>query len=193
MALSLDLQSHIDALIRFYRSYKRIPTIREMAPLFKVTGMKSIYLVLHQLLDLGYMQKDNHGRQAGPKLLGYPIYESVSAGVLSPVADTPTQELNLDDYLVDKPQTTFFVKVQWESMKDAGLLPDDYVIVDGSRKSPRDGEIVIAVMDDGLTVKTFRKQGKKVRLQPENPAYSIIEPEGELSIQWVVIGSFRKF
>jgi len=84
------------------------------------------------------------------------------------------------------------VKVIGDSMKNAGLLPGDFVIVDSAKKEPRDGEIVIAETDDGVTVKRFRKEGARIWLQPENENYPPLVPEGEMRILGGVIGSFRK-
>lgn len=78
-------------------------------------------------------------------------------------------------------------------MKNIGLLSGDFVIVDRSKVSPQDGEIVIAQTHEGVTVKRFRRQGTSIRLQPENEHYPAIFPEGELSILGRVVGSFRRF
>ncbi len=78
-------------------------------------------------------------------------------------------------------------------MKNIGLLSGDFVVVDKSKIDPKDGEIVIAETEDGVTVKTFRKKGNEVWLQPENEEYPPLIPNSETRILGSVIGSFRRF
>ncbi|MFA7284922.1 MAG: LexA family transcriptional regulator [Candidatus Absconditabacterales bacterium] len=186
-----SLEYYRNQLMGYYRDQKKLPSYREMMTLFGVKGMRSVSLIVDKLVEAGYIDKSDQGLAPGSKLTSYPVFESVSAGFFSPATDN-TYEINIDHYLIDKPQTTYFVKVIGDSMKNAGLLPGDFVIVDSAKKEPRDGEIVIAETDDGVTVKRFRKEGARIWLQPENENYPPLVPEGEMRILGGVIGSFRK-
>ena len=84
---------------------------------------------------------------------------------------------------------TFMLKVKGESMINAGILDGDYVLVE-ERKTARNGEMVVALIEDGATVKTFYKEEGIIRLQPENDTMDpIIVPD--CTILGKVIGVFR--
>ena len=96
--------------------------------------------------------------------------------------------------MVQRPDSTFMLRVEGESMKDAGILPDDILVVDRSLKASHN-KIVIAALDGELTVKRLFHRGGLIKLMPENAAFSDIEieQESDLIIWGVVIGSFRRF
>lgn len=127
--------------------------------------------------------------------LQIPLYSTkIAAGIPTATDDHLDQSLDLNEYLVERPQSTFMLKVEGESMKNVGILPDDILIVDRSEKA-RHNKIVIAALDGELTVKRLYRRAGEIKLVPENPEYSEIEiqHEAELIIWGVVIGSFRRF
>lgn len=127
--------------------------------------------------------------------LKIPLFSStVAAGYPSPAEDHIEDTLDLNDYMVQRPDSTFMLRVEGESMKNAGILPDDILIVDRSLKAEHN-KIVIAALDGELTVKRLFNRGGLIKLLPENAAYPdiTIESEAELVIWGVVVGSFRRF
>ena len=127
--------------------------------------------------------------------LEIPLFSSkVAAGIPSPAEDHIEETLDLNDYMVERPETTFMLRVEGESMKDAGILPNDILVVDRSLQA-KHNKIVIAAIDGQLTVKRLFHRGGLIKLMPENSAYPEIEMEQEsdLLIWGVVIGSFRRF
>ncbi|MGH1540886.1 MAG: LexA family protein [Arenicella sp.] len=127
--------------------------------------------------------------------LNIPLYSSrVAAGFPSPADDHVDNALDLNEYLIERPDSTFMLRVEGESMKDAGIVPDDILIVDRSKKAIHN-KIVIAALDGELTVKRLYRRGGLIKLLPENPDYPDIEikRESDLVIWGVVIGSFRRF
>jgi DNA polymerase V len=125
-----------------------------------------------------------------------PLYSSkVSAGFPSPCDDHIAKRLNIHDYLVDQEDATFLVTVIGWSMRDAGLLPKDVVIVDRS-KNAHVGNIILAVIDGEFTIKQLAvgENGNPVLL-PANPDFKPIEiKEGmDFDIWGVVTGSIRKY
>jgi len=102
--------------------------------------------------------------------------------------------IDLNDYMIRKPDSTYMVRVEGESMKNVGILDGDTLIVDRDIKAEHN-KIVIAALDGELTVKRLYQRGGLIKLMPENPAYPEIEieSEAELVIWGVVIGSFRRF
>ena len=118
----------------------------------------------------------------------------MAAGYPSPAEDHIEDTLDLNDYMVQRPDSTFMLRVEGESMKNIGIMPDDILVVDRSLSAAHK-KIVIAAVDGELTVKRLYHRGGLIKLLPENPAYPEIpiESESDLVIWGVVIGSFRRF
>jgi repressor LexA len=89
---------------------------------------------------------------------------------------------------------TYVLKVEGDSMIDDHVMDGDLVIVE-KRTSPREGETVVALIrNTDVTLKRYRRQGRKIRLDPANPAYQpLLLDEDEVEIQGVVVGLLRKF
>lgn len=111
----------------------------------------------------------------------------ISAGFPSPADDYIDRKLDLNEYLIKHPAATFFVRVQGDSMIDAGIHSGDILIVDRALE-PADGKIVIAVLYGELTVKRIKKTKTKLSLLPENPAFKPIEITPEMGLEvWGVV------
>ncbi len=122
-----------------------------------------------------------------------PLFASkVSAGFPSPADDFIEGAIDLNRHLVKHPTATFLLRVSGDSMIDAGINPDDILVVDRSL-TPVSGKIVIAIVDDNLTVKRLLHKKDKILLMPENKKYEPIElKEGsEMSIWGVVTNVIR--
>lgn len=85
---------------------------------------------------------------------------------------------------------TFLLHVDGESMVNAGILNGDYVLV-SKQPTAQNGDMVVALIEDSATVKTFYKENGHYRLQPENDYMDPIIVEGDLQIMGKVIGVFR--
>lgn len=107
--------------------------------------------------------------------LSRPLFSvKVAAGMPLPADNHTDQWLDLNHYLIHNPTQTFFVRVQGESMVDAGIFDGDLLIIDRAIQ-PRDGSVVLAKLNGEFTVKRLRKNGKQLILMPENQAYPPIE------------------
>ena len=117
-----------------------------------------------------------------------PLYScKISAGFPSPADDHLERNLDLNSHLVKHPAATFFVRVNGDSMIDAGINDNDILIVDRSLK-PSHGKIVIAVVDGHMTVKRLYKESGKLILMPENTLYKPIEIKEDMNIEiWGVV------
>lgn len=112
---------------------------------------------------------------------------SVAAGFPSPADDHQVERIELMSQLVKHPQATFYVRIQGDSMRDAGILDGSVVLVDKAIK-PRHGHIVIAVVDGDFTCKRLHQRGGTMRLKPENPAYQDIVPKDGQTVEvWGVV------
>ncbi len=109
-----------------------------------------------------------------------PLYSgSVAAGLLSPADDNIEDHINLQQYLIKRPEKTFLVRASGDSMINAGIKSGAMLIVDNSKQAT-DGKIVVAVINGELTVKRLSLKSGGVLLLPENPNYSPIEVTQEM-------------
>jgi DNA polymerase V len=112
---------------------------------------------------------------------------SVAAGFPSPAEDHQVERIELMRQLVKHPQATFYVRIQGDSMRDAGILNGSVVLVDKAIK-PRHGHIVIAVVDGDFTCKRLYQRGSTMRLKAENPAFQDIVPKDGQTVEvWGVV------
>lgn len=118
----------------------------------------------------------------------------VRAGFPSPADDYVESLLDLNEHLIDHKEATFFVQAEGDSMIGAGIQSGNLLVVDRAL-DPQHGDIVIAVVDNELTVKRLEKRRGKVRLIAENPAFAPIEfKDGqELTIWGVVTSVIQRF
>lgn len=127
------------------------------------------------------------------KGLALPFYSSkIKAGFPSPADDYIEKRLDLNELIIKHPASTFFVRVEGESMIEAGIYSGDILVVDKSLPV-KDNCIVIASVNGDFTVKRIRKKGDKIFLQPENCKFEEIEIAGnmEFDIFGVVTFSIR--
>jgi DNA polymerase V len=121
------------------------------------------------------------------------VYPKISAGFPSPGENYFEERLDLNKALIKHPAATFYVKVEGNSMVDAGIFSGDILIVDRALQ-PKNGSIVIAVLDGELTVKKMKEAKNKLCLLPENPEFAPIEinEETDLLIWGVVTYNIHK-
>lgn len=117
-----------------------------------------------------------------------PLFESrVAAGFPSPAEDYIDKKLDLNELLVPHPASTFFVRVEGDSMLGAGIHSGDILVVDRSIKAS-DGKVIIAVLEGELTVKRFKRKNNRILLLPENKDYDPIEVTPEQNFEvWGVV------
>ena len=118
----------------------------------------------------------------------------VSAGFPSPAADYEEARLDLNDYLVRSPGSTFFFAVQGDSMQGAEIFEGDILVVDKA-VAPRHGHVVVAFVNGERLVKRLSIQHGQVALLAENPVYPplLIREGVELVVWGVVVGKFKRF
>ncbi len=102
----------------------------------------------------------------------------VVAGFPSPAEQYPEPPLDLNEFLIKRPAATYFVRVEGDSMINAGIQHGDLLVVDRSLR-PASGDVIIASVDGDFTVKTLRlgEEGngkREIRLEPANPKYPTI-------------------
>ena len=129
------------------------------------------------------------------KRLKLPYFEGLAAGFPSPAGDYQHESLDLNEKFVRHPEASYYVRVKGESMVGLGLFEDDICLVD-RQEDITDGNIVVAFVNGGLTVKTIdlstRDKGY-LRLVPANPAFKpfIIDADDQFILQGKVTSIHR--
>lgn len=121
-------------------------------------------------------------------LEGVPLYgDAVPAGFPSPADDYLDMDLNLHDYLVQHPSATFCVKAIGDSMVDAGIKSSDVMVVDRAL-TPKNNDIVLAVVNGEFTVKRIKKNEDELYLMPANENYRPMKITEDMDFQvWGVV------
>lgn len=179
------------------------PSVRELCKGVNLKSTSSVHNHLEKIEAKGYIRKDPAKPRAieildrnddflliSKKTMDVPILGKVTAG--TPILAVENIE---DTYPVPiemvEGHDVFILKIQGESMIDAGILNGDLVLVQ-KQSSAINGDIVVALLEEEATVKRFFKEKNIVRLQPENQAMEPILIK-DVSILGKVIGLYRKF
>lgn len=186
------------------------PSVREIG---KAVGLKSTATVhgyLAKLVEKGYIKKENQkGRTlkllkggltddqngatkdfySGKEMVEVPVIGKITAGAPILAVENVTDTFPIPIDFVGNSES-FMLTVRGESMIEAGILDGDYILVK-KQNTANNGEIVVALIEDEATVKTFYKEKDHIRLQPENQTMDpIIVPDCQ--ILGKVAGVFRK-
>jgi len=177
----------------FYEQHRRMPTYSEIMRLMGFKSKNSAYKLVNTMVEKGLIQKDTSGKIV-PRQLTLPVrvLGTVEAGFPSPAEEELSDTMTLDEYLIEKREATFLLKVSGDSMFDAGIMPGDLVLVERG-KDPKAGDIVIAEVDHEWTMKYFQKVNGQVTLVAANKKYPPIVPKDELKIAAVVKAVVRKY
>ena len=177
------------------------PAVREICEAVHLKSTSSVHAHLETLEKNGYIRRDPTKPRAieivdenfnltRREMVNVPIVGKVAAG--EPILAVENIENYFPipaEFMPNEP--TFILQVQGESMINAGILDGDYVLVQ-QQPTANDGDMVVALVDDSATVKTFYKENGYYRLQPEN---DFMDPiiVSEVMIMGKVIGTFRFF
>jgi len=177
----------------FFHQTRRMPTYEEMVHLLGVRSKSVVSFWMDKLVRHGILEKDGKGRLSLTRQgLGIPLLGDVAAGFPSPAEEAFRGVVSLDEYLVDRPEASYLLRVSGDSMIGEGIREGDMVIVETVRP-PANGDIVVAEVDGEWTMKFFRREGQRVYLEAANPAYPLIEPREALRIGGVVTAVIRKY
>ena len=128
-------------------------------------------------LGRGAIAAGRPGRRLALPLAG----EAVAAGFPSPADDYIESRIDLNEVLIRHPSSTFFLRVSGDSMRDAGILDGDLLVVDRAIE-PRSGQVVVAVVEGAFTLKYLRRHQGRWRLEAAHPDYPPLElAQGDVS------------
>jgi len=199
LKLTKRQQEIFEFIKRYLRQHGYPPTVRDIGKAVGLTSSSTVHAHLANLEKAGLLRRDPSKpraiellvdrvkRAAGPG--GLPLVGQVAAG--QPVL----AEENIEEY-VPVPEIAggdrgdYVLRVSGDSMKDAGILEGDHVVV-RPQDSADNGEIVVALVEDEATVKRYFKESDHIRLQPENEAMEPIRSR-DVQILGQVVGLCRR-
>ncbi len=202
-------QAVLDVIEQFIREKGYGPTVREICHALDLSSPSTVHVHLRALEDKGFIKRDplksrsivltyalddeveatSVSSTQFDNVISVPLVGDVAAGVPILAEQNITDTMMLPTEIVgDSP--SFMLSVHGESMIEAGINDGDYVVVK-EQKVANNGDIVVAIIDDGATVKRFYKEQNYIRLQPEN---SSMEPiiTTNCSIAGKVVAVFRR-
>jgi repressor LexA len=195
-------QEIFDFIKKYSAKYGYPPTVRDIGKAVGLASSSTVHAHLANLEKVGLLRRDPSKPRAIELLdraagavksvvspSGLPLVGHVAAG--QPIL----AEENIEDYvqvgaLAGGDEGEFVLTVRGESMKNVGILPGDYVVV-RRQETADDGEIVVALVGEEATVKTFYREADHVRLQPENDTMEPIRSR-EVRVLGRVVGVLRK-
>ncbi len=199
-----DLSKRQELILEFIKQEIREkgypPSVREIGDAVGLMSSSTVHGHLQTLEDKGYIRRDptkpraievldSSSSYGQKKMVHVPIVGRVTAGqpilAVENVEDTFPLPADFVRY-----ESVFMLKVQGESMIEAGIFDGDYILVN-QQNSARNGEIVVALIGEEATVKRFFKERNLIRLQPENSTMDPIYTQ-DAYILGKVIGVFRR-
>lgn len=185
-------QQEILALIRQSLADTGMPPTRaEIAAHFGFSSPNAAEQHLRSLAKKGVIELVA-GVSRGIRLLeeqGIPVIGRVAAGSPMLAVENVERHLPLDPGLFS-PRADYLLRVSGMSMRDAGIIDGDLLAVHRTAVA-RHGQVVVARLDDAVTVKRLELADGRIRLLPENPDFSPIEVTGELAIEGLAVGVLR--
>ena len=180
------------------------PAVREIGQAVGLSSPSTVHAHLTTLEQLGYIKRDQSKPRAlevlsvdeSPTLsikemVEVPILGTIQAGLPALAEENFEDTFPIPLQFVHSNKQLFMLHVQGDSMIEAGIEDNDLLIVEEA-VSARNGEIVVAIMEDEATVKTFYRENGHIRLQPQNSTMMpIIVPQA--NIIGKPIGLFRRF
>ena len=200
LKLTKRQQEIFEFIKRYSSEHGYPPTVRDIGKAIGLTSSSTVHAHLSNLEKLGLIRRDptkpralellgQAAKKVVPGPRGLPLVGRVAAG--APVL----AEENIEDY-IDVPVIAggdageYVLRVHGDSMKDAGILEGDFVVV-RPQDTADDGQIVVALVGEEATVKRFFKESDHIRLQPENEALEPIRVR-DVQVLGRVVGVCRR-
>ncbi len=161
----------------------------------KVCGFSSrssAFYQINKLVKEGVIEKDSKGKIVPTgKIHELKVLGNIRAGFAAPAEEELADTITVGEYLIRHKESSYLLQVEGDSMMDAGIHNGDMVIFERG-KDAKPGDIVVALTEDGYTLKYLRKKYGKVFLEAANSEYPDIHPK-EGQIIGVVTSTFRTY
>ncbi|MBZ0199196.1 MAG: transcriptional repressor LexA [Ignavibacteriaceae bacterium] len=205
-----QLTDRQDDILRFIHHFRNEngypPTLREIGKKFEIASTFGVKRHLDALEKKGYLNVESNASR-GISLQPFendaiidttnnftkiPIIGHVAAGIPITAIENIDGSLVIDSSFMKHSESCFALRVKGDSMINAGIFEGDLVVV-LPKKDAANGETIVAMLEDEVTVKTFEIKNKKVRLLPANEKYQPIDVTGrkEFSVVGKVVGVVR--
>lgn len=194
----------LEYIKKFSASKKYPPSIREIAANFNLSSPATAHVHVNKLIEKGYLKRGkgsnhllelqvpNEFEKEADGVVAVPLLGKVTAGNPIEAIEVPDELISLPSYLLPKRKEVFTIRVEGDSMINAGIYDNDIVIVERG-KIAKNGDIVVAMDDENqVTIKRYFKEKDYIRLQPEND-YMLPIILNEVTILGKAIGLYRKF
>jgi repressor LexA len=187
-------------ITEYISTYTYSPTIRDIADHYEIS-VKGAYDHVAALKKKGRIKADRGPRtltvvkseeeQAGD-IVEIPFLGTVAAGTPILAEENWDGSIPLHRSMLKKGRRYFALKVRGDSMTGAGIMDGDTAIIE-QQEAARNGEIVIAMVNEAITMKRYFRENTRIRLQPENDAYKPIYSSKDIRILGRVVHIFRSY
>jgi len=192
----------LDFIGQYIQKFGTSPTLQEIADSLGVSSLATVHEHLQTLVKKGVIRRFE-GVVRGIELIDakigetmdgieLPILGLIAAGApILPMTD-PNATIKVASSMLSGKKRSYVLQVRGDSMIEEGILDGDFVVIE-EKKEAKDGEIVVALLDNGLaTLKKFFKEATRIRLEPANstmkPIYAV-----NVTVQGTVVGLVRRF
>jgi repressor LexA len=186
-------EKYLGHLRTYWKRHSAFPPMAKLCAIVGLSSTSSVFALVGRLTEAGYLERVEGRIAPAKKFFARPLLGSVRAGQAQPASQEEPGLVTVDDYLIDEPNRTSMHRVRGDSMKDVGIYDGDLLAVEHNTPT-KPGDIVVACVDNELTVKTLRMDERGgYFLEAANPAYAPIHPRTSLEVLGVVIGLVRRF
>lgn len=187
-------RSYFGQLQDYFASHRSLPSYSHMQKMFGLGSKETVSKFVSRMKLQGFLdnapdKKLMPGRRFFERSLSN---STVQAGAMTATYSEGEEQVLIDELLIRKPSLTTLIPVRGDSMKDAGILEGDTLIVE-KKPFANEGDIVVAVIDNVFTVKTLGKENGQFVLIPANKDFATIRPKEGFEIFGIVVGQFRSY
>jgi repressor LexA len=182
----------LDFITRFIQEKGYAPSLKEIASFLKIDNLSTAQYFVDQLIEKGYLKRETHkNRGITPttksqtiQLLGY-----IAAGQPIEPIENPSPVVVPENVTLDSRFPHYALMVKGDSMMDMGILDGDMILIRHQLHADN-GDVVVAITENGATLKVIKKDGEKIRLEARNKSFPDIYPT-QLEIRGKFIGLIR--
>ncbi len=194
MKKAINDQDHLATLQGYYAEHRVLPSYARLMSLLGYASKSAVKKALERLEESGFLERTSDGDWApSDRFFERAIANQPIPAGMPATADSDIHEpITIDRFLIEQPAKTVLIRVKGDSMIDAGIHNGDLAVVERTSDA-LPGDIVVAIVDDEFTLKTFARDREGYHLQPANTNYPVIRPKGKLEIFGVMVGLVRKY
>lgn len=194
-ALTIKQKKIFDFVTSFSEEHGYAPSLEEIASKFKLNAISTVHHHIKALKNKGYLKKEeNQPRgvslfEQTPDSVEIPLLGIIAAGTPIEPIENP-EPIKVPKNLVSKHGNYYALKVKGDSMIEDGIWNGDIVVIK-NQPTADNGDTVVAITEDGATLKIFRNQNGKIFLEPRNKKLENIYPHS-LEVRGKFVGLIRK-